>query len=176
MKKYFLKIQPHYTKVGSFTIVEVIVTLILMVLVFSISFLAYGIIQSQFNRYVNSTSRQMVYLSFVKAINTDIKNCLFMISTDDGFDCLSQGKTVRYIIQDSMVIRENEHAIQDSFLFKQLHTKQFFKEKEILEIGRPMDGIRMTFFFEGLKYYVSATKDYDALTLISLKTPADARN
>lgn len=163
-------------KLKSFTIIEVIVTLILTVLVFSISFLAYRIIQSQLNRYADSSNQQMEYLSFIKAINGDVTRSLYLVSTTDGFECWSQDQAIRYIIQDSLVIRENSHALQDSFSFKQLQTQRFFEGAEILERGEPMDEVSISFLFEGLDYYVNASKDYDARTKMELNKLTNARD
>lgn len=164
------------TKLNSFTIVEIVVTLLLTTLVFSISLIAYRVVQGQINRYIKLDSRQTSYLSFTKAVNFDSQTCLYMITTTDGFECWSQTKSIKYVIQDSLILRENEYNLQDSFLFEQSELKYFFKDNEILDNDEPIDEIQMSFKIDDMVYYVNAKKDYDALTLISLKTLIDARN
>lgn len=152
--------------VPGFTVIEIVVTLILTTIVFSIALFAYKVFHNQFQRYSSSISEQTELFILQQALNRDITTSQMIVRTDDGFECRSDSTSIRYVVDGNSLIRENAFAVQDSFHFHHLLLSVSFESEEPEAFGELIDKVTIE-FTKGEKLSVfQVGKQYDAYTLI----------
>lgn len=150
--------------------VEVLITMLLTVIVFSIAFLSYRIIQQQLNDFTRSSDELLEYVAFQSAMDADIRKALYLEVADDGFYAARGDSAVSYRLLDSLVIRENAAGVIDSFMIHVTGSAFFFQNTSVELEGALFDCVVLSFSENGQDYVAASRKEYDALTLMNIKT------
>ena len=157
-------------RVPAFTVIEIVVTLILTAIVFSIGLFAYRVFHNQFQQYSGEVSKQTELFILKRALDRDIKNCERLELIDAGFNCLTDTSSTSYIIDGDLLIRGNAFAVQDSFLLQDLLVSTSFENKETLVLGEFIDRIKIEFTQGERRSVFQLEKQYDAYTLMFPKS------
>jgi hypothetical protein len=106
-------------KLASFTIIELMITLLISTIVISMGYFAYFLLNRQFDRYLSRTSKIKEYSLLATAWQIDFDRADRIVDTVDKAHILfNRGDTViRYSINDSSVIRESGQS-RDSFALR----------------------------------------------------------
>jgi prepilin-type N-terminal cleavage/methylation domain-containing protein len=106
-------------KIASFTIIELMITLLISAIVISMGYFAYFLINAQFTRYQGRAKDRREYSLLQKAWQTDFDRSSVVMDTIDHYHILfgRQDTTIRYSINAGYIIRQSPGS-SDSFALK----------------------------------------------------------
>jgi prepilin-type N-terminal cleavage/methylation domain-containing protein len=150
-------------KIPSFTIIELMITLLISSIVISMGYYGYFLLNDQFNKYQARREKIREYELLATAFQTDFDKADRVIDTldDHHFVFYRQDTPIRYSIGRNSVVREFGQA-RDSFAMTASVSGIYY----VNDTNRLIDGIRLNLSFNGTSVFLSGKRIYSAAEIM----------
>jgi Tfp pilus assembly protein PilW len=152
-------------KIRAYTILEVLVVMVIGMIVVSISYTAFFIVNTQYKNFQsrNEKVRSVSLLNFL--LTRDFSEANTITSISNGVRCNMRDKIVEYDLVVDFVVR-TESQVSDTFNIKVSNLYKTFDELEITENGHLIETLTFESSEAGLKNHFIYTKTYGSDRLI----------
>lgn len=117
-------------KLPAFTVLELLIGMIVSAIVLATMFSAYHIISQQALNYSKRSAAYMMRSQLHSLLTRDVLcSDSVSFSAEEKLQCMDDGRTVLYQIQDTFVVREWNDQ-RDTFFTRGLHTEEYFIRHE----------------------------------------------
>ncbi len=152
-------------RVPAFTVIELVIALLLMSVVTGIAFTAWSLTNRRLVTFREQAKQAANYRLLHMAIRQDMEQADSILVEQGALSCHGTMKFVRYELLDSVIIREQDGAIVDSFHFAIDSVYLGFESKpQNIDPGK-IDEIRLYLHSSSRHFIIQQYKVYDAASL-----------
>lgn len=140
-------------KVGGFTLLEAMVSILLSSLLVLFTFSIYRNFNQYYQIYSKQTDRLNTIINFKQTFNRDWEQALKIEGDENEVSLINDLNSVFYEFKDSIIVRNGNSKITFALIASDIKLERELNTSNITKIALELENNKQTFLFSFSKYY-----------------------